>query len=240
MLKAPYGIYDFHIKSYHTDCNGKLTLATIFQFLQECAWDNARKNGFGFEDLKQKNALWVLSKILIRIDKYPKWKDQIQIKTWAKGTEGLFAIRDFKIFKNNSAIANITSYWLIIDSSTHRPQRLNGFNFIHENYLAEHAIEKRLGKVIIDQETAITDTRKVYYSDLDINKHVNNATYIRWITDSYYSVHTSNIREFEINFIHELNLNDEFVIEKAGIKNEQYFMLWDKNQKDICKVRLAT
>lgn len=91
-----FGVYDFIVKSYHTDQNGKLTLPTILHFLQECAWDNARANNFGFEDLEKQNAFWVLSKIYLEIDEYPDWKDEIQIKTWPKGIDGLLQLEIFK------------------------------------------------------------------------------------------------------------------------------------------------
>ncbi len=57
MLKHPSGNYNFSIKSYHSDQNGKLTLPALFHFLQECAWDNARLNDFGYEFLKKRECI---------------------------------------------------------------------------------------------------------------------------------------------------------------------------------------
>lgn len=238
MLKEPFGLYDFNIKSYHTDQNGKLTLPTVFHFLQECAWDNARVNNFGFEDLEKANAFWVLSKIYIEINEYPDWKDKIQIKTWPKGVDGLFAIRDFQIIKNKKVIANATSYWLILDRTTSRPKRLNDFNFIHDNFLKESAIEKKLEKVDIVSDLNVEDNRKVYFSDLDVNKHVNNATYVRWILDSYYLQNNGLIRTFEINFLTELKLNDSFSVLSMQKSEDFFYVLKNEKNKDVCRVRL--
>jgi len=238
MLEFPFGIYNFKIKSYDTDQNGNLTLPTILHFLQECAWNNARANGFGYEDLEKENVFWVLSKIFIEIDEYPKWKDDIKIKTWPKGTDGLFAIRDFQIIKNDVIIARATSYWLILDQKNNRPKRLEHFNFIHENFLKDDAVKKKLGKVSFSSDIAELDIRKVYYSDLDVNRHVNNATYVRWILDSYFSTENKNITELEINFLTELKLNDEFVVNYLCKDGIHYYVLKNKSNKDICKVKL--
>ena len=238
MLNKPFGIYNFEIKSFHADQNGKLTLPALFHFLQECAWDNARQNNFGYEFLNENNAFWVLSKVLVQIDDYPEWKDEIKIKTWPKGSDGFFAIRDFEVYVNDKVIGRATSYWLILDQTSRRPKKLDEFNFVHENFLQEQAINRKLGKIKILDELEVIETRKVYYSDLDVNKHVNNATYVRWILDSLFALNENRlISEFEINFISELNLNEQFKIRK--LKNDDSFwMLLNESEKEVCKAQL--
>ena len=238
MLDHPFSIFSFKIKSYQSDQNGKLNLHSLFQLLQECAWDNARLNNFGYEYLDLKNAFWVLSRVLVEIKEYPEWKDEIEIKTWTKGVEGFFAIRDFQISKNGKVIGNVTSYWLILDKESKRPKRLDDFNFVHENFLKESAINKKLGKIQVSGESLELEKRKVYTSDLDVNKHVNNATYVRWILDSYFSHNLKPIYRFEINFMSELLLNDKFVVFKSGNDENMSFVLKNTQDKEICKALL--
>ncbi len=239
MLNQPFSIFPFKIKSYQSDQNGKLTLNSLFHLLQECAWDNARLNNFGYEYLESKNAFWVLSRVLVEMKEYPEWKDEIEIKTWPKSVDGFFAIRDFQISKNGKIIGNVTSYWLILDKDTKRPKRLDDFNFIHENFLNEVAIDKKLEKIKIDIGAYnLLDKRRVYPSDLDVNKHVNNATYVRWILDSYFSQNKKPIYEFEINFLSELTLNEEFTIHHFESENESSYFLKNTQEKEICKAKL--
>jgi len=239
MLKHPFGIYNFTVKSYDSDKNGKLTLPALFHFLQECAWNNARMNDFGYEYLKQENAFWVLSRILVQMDEYPNWKDKVEIKTWPKGADGFFALRDFEISMKGKIIGRVTSSWLILDMKTRRPRKLIDFNFIHENFLQEQAIEIKLGKIICKDELRCLEQRKVYYSDLDVNKHVNNATYVRWVLDSFFSDNNSElIFELQINFISELLLNDEFCILQTQNSADCFYSLQNIQQKDVCKVRI--
>jgi acyl-ACP thioesterase len=237
MLNQPFSIFPFKIKSYQSDQNGKLSLYSLFQLLQECAWDNARLNNFGYEYLESKNAIWVLSRVLVEMKEYPEWKDEIEIKTWPKGVDGFFAIRDFQISKNGKVIGNVTSYWLILDKDSKRPKRLDDFNFTHEIFLNESAIDKKLRKISVIGATSEIEKRRVYSSDLDVNKHVNNATYVRWILDSYFSQSLKPISEFEINFISELLLNDKFVVYKSGDKENVNFILKNTQEKEICKAK---
>ena len=239
MLKHPFGNYNFLIKSYHSDQNGKLTLPALFHFLQECAWDNARLNDFGYEYLKKENAFWVLSRVLVQMDEYPEWKDEIEIKTWPKGADGFFALRDFEIYCKGKIVGRATSSWLILDRDSKRPRKIENFNFIHENFIQEAAIERQLGKVDFSGELIELERRKVYYSDLDVNKHVNNATYVRWILDSYFSNESNGkISEFEINFLSELSLNDEFTIHNVVIGMESYFVVKNLKDREVSKARI--
>lgn len=238
MLKHPSSIYDFSIKSYDSDQTGKLNLHTLFHFLQECAWDNARLNNFGFEFLESKNAYWVLSRILVQMDEYPEWRDEVKIKTWPKGTNGFFALRDFEVYKNDQVIGKVTTFWLILNKESKRPQRLDQFNFVQEDFIHDHAIDQDLDKIGIPGEAAKVAERKVYYSDLDVNKHVNNATYVRWILDSYFSDSEDEIKEFEINFLSELYLNDHFTVYKVIDKQEHFYVLKNAKDREVCKARI--
>lgn len=238
MLKNPFGKYIFQIKSYDSDQNGQLTLPALFHFLQECAWENARANNFGYEFLEKNNAYWVLSRVLVQMDEYPQWRDEIEIKTWAKGVDRFFAIRDFQIYKNGKTIGNVTSYWLIVDKDKKRPRKPEDFNFVHENFLRESAIEQKPEKIKIDIDLTKNEERKVFYSDIDVNQHVNNATYVRWILDSWFSNHSEAIAEFEINFLSELILNDEFAVFAGKHKDSFFYALQDNKSRDICKARL--
>lgn len=238
MLEYPYSIYKFQIKSYDSDQNGNLTLHALFHFLQECAWDNARLNNFGYEYLNSQNAFWVLSRVIVQMDKYPKWKDEIEIKTWPKGKDGFFALRDFEVYLNGKVIGKVASSWLILDQKSRRPRKLDDFNFVHENFIQESVLERKPDKIIFKGELTEKDNRKVYSSDLDVNKHVNNATYVRWILDSYYSDNRKLISEFEINFISELMLNDRFNVYSFMDGADTFYALKNEELKDICRASI--
>ncbi|MEE4197099.1 MAG: acyl-ACP thioesterase domain-containing protein [Bacteroidales bacterium] len=238
MLQHPFGKYTFQIRSYDSDQQGRLTLPALFHFLQECAWENARANDFGYEFLAENNAFWVLSRVLLQMDEYPLWRDEIEIKTWPKGVDRFFAVRDFQIFKNGKTIGKVTSYWLIVDRDKKRPRRPDDFNFVHENFLKESAIEQKPGKVDLPENLQRKDQRKVFSSDMDVNRHVNNATYVRWILDSWFAENNAAIAEFEINFLSELMLNDEFLVFAGKQEENYYYALGEPGAKAFCTARL--
>ena len=119
-LKSKEKSYCFDVQSYHADIDSNLYLHQLFLFLQDCAWAHAQENDFGYSFVERENALWVLSRVYIKLSKYPKWEDELCIKTWPKGNDGLFALRDFEIRIGNKLIGQVLSSWLILDKKTQK------------------------------------------------------------------------------------------------------------------------
>ncbi len=93
-------------------------------FFQEMAYHHANQLGFGYDDLKEKQTFWVLSRMKIRIDQYPVWDDKVSVETWHRGMERLFGLRDFRVMDQSGKIlGKATTAWLILDSQTRRPVR---------------------------------------------------------------------------------------------------------------------
>ncbi len=232
------GIYPFKIKSYEADYNGKMNLNACFLFLQESAWQNALDNGFGYEYLEKENAYWVLTRVIIQIENWPKWKDEIHVRTWPRTADGLFALRDYQIIFNNEVFASVGSSWLVLDKDTKRPRRISDFIFSSSEFTNEKALNKSLSKVGLPNEMKKLDSRKVYISDIDVNGHVNNATYVKWISDALYQINANEIKEFEINFIRELMLDDEFSVYLGNQNGEYICQIVSQENKEICRSRI--
>lgn len=240
ILKNTEGIYDFTIKSYESDFLGNMTLPAFFLYLQECAWENAKQNDFGYEFVEEQGALWVLTKVKLKMKQYPKWKEAIKVRTWPRSPEGLFALRDYQLIKDEKIIGLVTSYWLILDKLSKRPRRIMDFDFAHQDFLCETALGESLGKIKIGIDPKEVDQRKVYPSDLDVNGHVNNASYVKWIIDAHSSIQNKEIKSFEINFLNELYINDSFLISCfVGENGYQYVIKNLLTGKPICYAELT-
>ena len=73
---------------------------------------------------------------------------------------------------------------------------------------------------------------KVHYRDIDINRHVNNVKYLKWLIDAFPSETLTEkpISELEINFLHELKLNEQI----------QIFQELDDDNHMSCKITSET
>jgi len=233
---------EFIISSYDLNPLGKARLTTIANFFQEMAYAHAAQLGFGYDEMKLKHSMWVLSRMKIRMKQYPSWNDIIRLETWHRGMNRIFGLRDFRMedsFGNLTGMASTN--WLVIDIQTKRPVRpKDALLTEHANY--EAVFENELEKIPLPDGMQLLDQRKVVYSDMDIVGHVNNVKYMEWCIDAA----TSNkpefpeIRELEINFVHEAHFRDVIEILTADISDVESLYLARRisDNQEIFRTRL--
>lgn len=234
---------EYTVQSYNIDFTSKARLTSICRLFQESAWRHASDANLGYHDLLKNNHVWVLYKLKLEINEFPEWIDKINLTTWAKKTDRLFAYRDFEIRKadNESKILiKGTSKWLIIDLKNKRPQKMDAYASSMPLNKKE-AISENNEKVPVYNEFDSSETRKVVYSDIDINHHVNNVKYIEWILDMYSLEHLKNshLIKFEIDYKHEAEFGEEIEL-KAKYKNDNHsFLASNEEGKEIFRAYMV-
>jgi medium-chain acyl-[acyl-carrier-protein] hydrolase len=237
---------EYKIPVYDIGPDGKLTLYSIFNYMQDIASEHAIRLNFGRDDLLKANHFWVLSRIVAKIHIWPGWEESIIVRTWPRGTDKLFALRDYEVFYSDGRhIASGTSSWLIIDITSKRIQRpdemLTRFN---SGGSLKSALGINAGKVELPSETGKTSDRfKVKVSDLDVNLHTNNVRYIKWVTDTYDLDYIQNHETIylEVNYLAESIFGEEVFIRSYGNNPENSFVhsiIRSADNKELARMRI--
>ncbi len=201
--------------SWHdVDFSGYLSIYSLFNFAQETAWKHAEDLGFGFEKLGNQNLAWVLFGMRIKmLSTLPKWQEELIIQTQPKGITGMFANRDYRMLNaQNQLIAVGSSNWVIIETETRRPQRLDHvFDSLRFSEQVENLVSRLKPR---GDFPFLLNTYKVKTSDIDYYGHVNNAKYIAWISDLYTPEELKKfpLEEILVNFLQETRFGDEVEI----------------------------
>ncbi|MCB0805708.1 MAG: hypothetical protein KDC05_07895 [Bacteroidales bacterium] len=195
----------YHIFWHDTDKTGKMSLAAISRYLQETAWKNAEALGFGYNRAKELNQFWVLVRQLINMDRLPLWGETIEIETWPRDVDGIWAFRDYLINdEKGNRLGGVASSWMVVDGETHRPQKPEIVRHALPILNEKMALGEAASKIVIPENCESIDSRLVRFTDMDYNGHVNNAKYIEWAMDA---LSLNNLlRPFQnllINFISE-------------------------------------
>jgi medium-chain acyl-[acyl-carrier-protein] hydrolase len=205
-------IDSYRVSSYEADLKGDLFLSVLCGFLQETAWHHAHDMGVGYDHLGLKNKIWVLSRLFVKMSTYPRWGEEIRVRTWPKGLHRLFALRDFEITDGEENILGAaTTSWLIIDAESRRPQRPDSF-FVHVHLRDERdALVDDFLKIPPAEPAARRHEYTVRYSDLDVYGHVNNAKYVEWILNSFDRMRYERqmVDSFKIQYIAECFWGEE-------------------------------
>jgi len=226
----------FTIRSYDVDFRRQLRPDVLCSYFQEVASEHALRLGVGYRQLEEKGMFWVLSRLLLQVEKMPAWHEEITIETWAKGTDRLFALRDFRV--RNAAgevLCTATSYWLILHTDSRRPVRPEQFfsSLKHQ----EDAVKAVADKLAEASREAELYRLQVQYADLDHNRHVNNLRYIAWMFNcfdlAFYEQH--QLREMQINFLSEVREGAELSICHEQL-DDQHFLIsgYEQDQANAC------
>ena len=182
--------------------------------MQEAASRHAEALGVSIQQLLSENYTWLLSRLKIKIASFPLWKDEIQISTWPSGAQRLFALRDFELQdKDNQAVAAAVSAWLVLDVQKRRPVRIAPFVERLKPLEGDHILLDTLDKLPGLEFRTHEKKFVVRYRDLDINQHVNNASFVEWLVESVpvRVLNTSVLAELEINFLAEAFYEDHIL-----------------------------
>jgi medium-chain acyl-[acyl-carrier-protein] hydrolase len=238
---------EYLVHVYETGTDGRLSLWSMFNYMQDIASEHAVKLGFGRDDLMKKNQFWMLSRMYVVIYEIPSWNETVIVKTWPGGTDKLFAMRYYEVrYPDGKSIAAGSSSWLVVDLTTKRIQRpwdlLSQYN--SDNLFIKPPVRsaEKIGGVTENCQTSTGS--KVRISDLDINLHTNNANYIKWIVDSYdlNFILTHSPHSAEINYLSE-SMHDEDVIIKTSMEDEtkktfNHSVFRTTDNKELCRIRL--
>jgi acyl-ACP thioesterase len=167
------------------DRSDRLTLDAVFQLFQEAAISHAENLGVGREDMARSRQVWILSRMSVLIDRRPQYGETLTVRTWPRGGERLFALRDYDIRDASDApVVRARSGWLVIDMEKRRPLRPQSvMDTLPQN---EGLDALPSGAAGLEERPGLQKTagRKAAYTDIDYNGHVNNVRYIQWIEDA--------------------------------------------------------
>ena len=207
------------------DRSDRLTLWSIFDFFQEAAISHAQHLGVGREAMLKNGHAWILSRISILVERRPLYGEVVEVSTWPRKWEKLFALRDYSIkdSSGNTAVRG-RGGWLVVDTEKMRPLRPQivmenmpgneGIDAIPENPASINSADglKKIGE------------RTAKYSDIDFFGHTNNARYIQWIQDAADIGMLTEASQYrlDINYLSEVKPEETVELWSAPLESSGY------------------
>ena len=216
----------FPVRFGAIDKSDKLTLDAVFQFFQEAAICHAENLGVGRQDMGQTGQAWILSRITVLVDRRPDYCETITVRTWPRGSDKLFAMRNYDIRdSSDTPVVRAKSGWLVVDMEKRRPLRPNSLmDKLPSNEGKESLSPDEGGAASLSERSNLQKTaeRKALYTDIDYNGHVNNVRYIQWIEDALASryLEKADKMRLDINYLNEILDGDVIEIFSGKIEDE--------------------
>ena len=171
--------FDSRIRFSETDSEGKLTMASLINYFQDCSTFHSEDVGLGLSYL-QKNALvWVLSSWQIVVERYPDLGENVTVGTQPYDMKGFLGYRNFWMQdQNGDYVAKANTLWSLLNTETGKPGNIpqgmaEGYG-IGEKLDMEYAPRK----IVLPQGGVIQDAIIVKKHHIDANHHVNNQQFV--------------------------------------------------------------
>ena len=165
--------------------NGVATLSALGNWLQEAAGLSADELGFGENDLLPYGVTWILTRLVLRIDRLPSAGEILRVHTWPSSADKL-AHRGYEVFDaQDRLIVSGGSSWTVMNladrSMTTVPEAI-----AQKFPSSPRPCDSFACRVVprIKGDNVSSCLLRVRRDDLDINGHVNNTRYLAWLMET--------------------------------------------------------
>ena len=224
------------IEINEVDDMGEYFFHHLLNRFAQIATVNAIKLGVWNQEIMNQYG-WVVAKQYLHLDEPIHYRDEIELSTIiSQGTFVTFP-RYYFIKKNQNIIGTCSSVWILLDIKKRRmvsPQKVG----IHFPEVSKEPLLESPPNIQKDIDMKYVLDRKVLYSDVDMNQHMNNTRYIQWALDliDFEKHHQYFVSDINIQYrkeIRPLNVvklfmgheEQRYLIEGRNEENDVYFTI---------------
>lgn len=209
MPTKPEYTLEASVRFAEVDRDQVMALPAVFQLLQEAAIQHADLYGVGAHGLAERGTSWVLNRLAVGIERYPRRGEALRVDTWSTSVSGFRGYREFRLFCGEELLLSASSLWVWIDLHTRTlarvPEALAAAFPVggagQPLYCAN--LEKRRFTAPVAECPGVTVT--VRYSDFDANGHVNNTAFFDYLQTALVRAGRSpHPRRLELQFMREI------------------------------------
>ena len=222
---------EYTIDIGHTDSRGLARPSTIIDFMQDIATRHAEQTGLA-EGATRQHAFWVLSRLRYEMKRPLRSYETVRVTTWPRQIKGALWYRDFRFEVNGEEVGTAVTGWAIVNWETRklmRPQLLQA-------EIPEQIVGKpEFLKGIRCPETVPCFDRVVRYSDIDVNRHLNNVKAVDILSDAFglEQSETRWVYKMQVNYLNETRCGTTLHIRSCTQENSLIVAAFDGEQENV-------
>lgn len=198
----------YTVKWHDTDASRRMRPSMYLVYMQETANLHLKAFGIPLDTLRDERGLaFLLSRITLRIEQPLYAYDNIEVQTWICESHGLHFGRCYCILRDGKVAAEAYADWGLMDLKAKRLLRSNEFDY---GFAAEAPLPAEFSKRVRYPSLELMEQvglRKIVYSDIDYNGHMNNTHYPDLLCDFTPHMESRRVTGFSLSFLHEAALD---------------------------------
>ncbi len=221
----------FTLSASEADLHRRIKLSAALRHMQDAASRHLNALGYPYERMMELHQVFLLSKVEVIFEGTPVPEQRVTVCTRPHPPKGAFFLRETHFEAEGEPLVLGKSAWILADCETHQVLRPSVFlwDYPFDPVEFDGSIARR--RIPAPKEAAPLGVRPIRYSDLDANRHVNNAVYGDIVCDflppDLLSRHP--IRRAVLLYEHEAQLGDELEIFGCPIQEKVWYLSGHKN-----------
>lgn len=252
----PY-VQKFFNSANESNPEGELAVNVLVSNMIEIATAHANSLGIGNPAMASLGAGWVLSRIAIEMESYPKCNEEYMVATWVEDWNRHFSVRCFKVSAPDGKVYGYArSVWMVLDMATHEnfgtshlmpPEGMIEATECpiapqakHMEILPADIPDADLSRKAV-RATSPTQQYRFKYNDIDFYRHVNTVRYVTILLNQFTLPEFDNsfLKRIEISFLHEGQFGDTIDILRHDSAADSLFSLYSpRHRRPIIFARL--
>jgi len=213
----------YRVALYDSDVNNIISASHVLRYMQETADLQCAGTNFNTNKLRVEGKAFILSKMSMSIYEPIYAYDRITAQSWPCESKGVSFNRCSRILRGDIIVAELATIWAFVNLGDRKLIRVADCDFdipmdepLDLDIPARVRIPKNVDLTLVGERTAM-------YSDIDINDHVNNATYPDMLCDFIPDMKGRRVISIIINYINEMPFGETVKVYSTEYDGTYYF-----------------
>ena len=225
-------VKEYTTRWHDTDATRIVRPTQLLVYMQETSNAHLDSTGHNLDRLRDEHSLaFLLSKTKIALYAPLYAHEEIRVETFTAESRAFGFNRYYRILRGDEVIAAADTTWALIDLNSRQLCKADAFDFGFEH---EPALDTGLPprfRVPHNDELELLGERRIVYSDLDYNMHMNNTRYADMLCDFMPLEDVPAIKGMSLSYLHEAAFGD--VIKIYAKKSDGRYSFRTVNQNGI-------
>ena len=225
------------INNYDVDMHGIMRPTSLIAKLEEIGSHQMIEYPPSNDDLRKEEKGFILSRLVMSLHKEIHEGDSAVGETWATDSRGLSFNRCYCLNVDSEVAAKVYTVWALLDINEKKlirveeyPRQLGG----EADPCFEMELPLRVRMPKADEFCEIAK-RTVYYSETDLNGHMNNTKYLNMLCDFVPEIEKKSLKGINISYVSEASLGDTLTVLSKEVDGVYYFKTIRSDGKTNCE-----
>ena len=219
---APQLELEYRLRWMDFDKYDRLQPFALFDIFQDVATMQAEEMGIGRDAMLAEGVFWVIIRQKYEVVREPGHYQAVRVKTWPHTPSRFSFLRDFFVCdEEGELLIKATSEWVLLDAATRKFASVaDHYDASASEFVADRAFERKPRRVLsFDEGNRPVVELLPRYSDIDLNGHVNNASYLHYVIDALNPGAEGSIKSLQLDYRYEV-LPDEPIAMHTLVEGE--------------------